>query len=89
MRRHVTFVVSILQGLVVLHFNTQHMNCQGATEVFFTQIESNQSIVLFFKIATLRYTNIFKASFFLTFVRDCNLLQSVRLNSCDALSFSI
>ena len=33
------------------------MNCQGVTEVFFTQIESNQSIVLFFKIATLVYIN--------------------------------
>ena len=32
-------------GVVVLHFNTQHINCQGNTEIFFTQIESNQSIV--------------------------------------------
>ena len=26
----------VVVGVVVLHFNTQHMNCQGTTEVFFT-----------------------------------------------------
>ena len=38
----------VVVSVVVLHFNTQHINCQGNTEVFFTQIESNQSIVLVF-----------------------------------------
>ena len=51
-------------GVVVSHFNTQHINCQGTPEVFFTQIESNQSIALFFKITTLRHTNVFKSVIF-------------------------
>ena len=38
----------VVVGVVVLRFNTQHINCQGTREVFFTQIESNQLKALYY-----------------------------------------
>ena len=73
----------LLWVVVLLHFNTQHMNCQGTRFSFsrFSQIKSNQSITLFFlKIATLRYTWIFKASFFSNPV-SCE--TAIYFNLCD------
>ena len=57
--------VLLLRVVVVLHFNTQHMNCQG-TRFSLLRLGQIKALHYFFKIATLRYIKIFKASFFPT-----------------------
>ena len=57
--------VLLLRVVVVLHFNTQHMNCQG-TRFSLLRLGQIKALHYFFKIATLRYIKIFKALFFPT-----------------------